>query len=158
MYERIAVPIDGSPTSNKALVAALNLASGMGGRARLRLLHVVDESALISGMDSMGSYPAELFQAIRDDGARIIEDAMKIAAAAGVEADSVIFDNPGQRLGETVAAAVRAWPADLVVVGTHGRRGIAHMLLGSGAEQIIRLAPVPVLVVRSPEKPEEGPP
>jgi nucleotide-binding universal stress UspA family protein len=150
MYERIAVPIDGSPTSNTALAAALGMASESGGRARVRLVHVVDDSSLISGMDAMAGYPAELFEALRAEGAKVIKDGMALAASAGVEADSVLLEKPGQGLGDTVAAAAKAWPADLIVVGTHGRRGIAHMLLGSGAEDIIRRAPVPVLVVRSP--------
>ena len=59
-------------------------------------------------------------------------------------------------MGETVANAARLWNADLIVVGTHGRRGVGRMLLGSGAEQIVRLAPVPVLVVRSPEVESES--
>ncbi len=70
--------------------------------------------------------------------------------AAGVEADNMLFDNFGERLGDAVADAAKRWNADLVVVGTHGRRGIGRVFLGSGAEQIIRLAPVPVLVVRDP--------
>lgn len=149
MFERIAVCVDGSPTSNKALVAALNMASGSGGRARLRLVHVVDESAFVSGLDPMAGYSAELFQGLRDNGARIVRDAMAIVQAAGVTADSVLLETLGERLGDTIAKAAREWPADLLVVGTHGRRGFAHVLMGSGAEQIIRLAPVPVLVVRN---------
>ena len=56
----------------------------------------------------------------------------------------------GARLGETVADAARNWKADLIIVGTHGRRGLGRVLLGIGAEQIIRQAPVHVLVVRAP--------
>jgi nucleotide-binding universal stress UspA family protein len=52
-------------------------------------------------------------------------------------------------LPEVVADEARRWQADLIVVGTHGRRGVGRMLLGSGAEQVIRMAPVPVLVIRS---------
>jgi nucleotide-binding universal stress UspA family protein len=51
-------------------------------------------------------------------------------------------------LGDKVAGEATAWEADLVVVGTHGRKGVSRALLGSGAEQIIRFAPVPVLVMR----------
>ena len=69
----------------------------------------------------------------------------------------MLFDDFGQRLGETAADAAKRWNADLLVVGTHGRRGIGRMLLGSGAEQIIRLAPVPTLVVRAPENAPAAP-
>jgi nucleotide-binding universal stress UspA family protein len=54
-------------------------------------------------------------------------------------------------LAEVVADAATRFKADLIVVGTHGRRGLGRMMLGSGAEQIIRLAPVPVLVIRHNE-------
>jgi nucleotide-binding universal stress UspA family protein len=58
------------------------------------------------------------------------------------------MDEPGTRLGDKVAEQALAWNADLVVVGTHGRKGLSRAMLGSGAEQIVRFAPVPVLVVR----------
>lgn len=73
---------------------------------------------------------------------------MAIAQSAGVQADTLLIDELGERLGQTVANAAKLWNADLIVVGTHGRRGVSRMLLGSGAEQIVRLAPIPVLVVR----------
>lgn len=156
MYQRILVPVDGSQTSNKALVTALQMATASGGRARLRLLHVVDEMAYLTGYDQYGGYSGELIRVMRETGAKILNDAMAIAQAAGVEVDNMLFDKFGERLGETVANAAKLWNADLIVVGTHGRRGVGRMLLGSGAEQIVRLAPVPVLVVRSPEVESES--
>jgi nucleotide-binding universal stress UspA family protein len=83
----------------------------------------------------------------------VLSDGLATAQSAGVEADTVLFDNFGERLPDAVADAARQWEADLIVVGTHGRRGMGRVLMGSGAEQIIRIAPVPVLVVRSPEAP-----
>ncbi len=151
MFERIIVAVDGSPTSNKALVAATRMASESGGRARLRLIHIADETAMALGYDQFGGYPAELLKAIHDSAQDIINAGLAICASAGVEADHVMVGSFGERLGDAVAKAARDWPADLVVTGTHGRRGVKHMLLGSGAEQIIRLSPVPVLVVRLAE-------
>lgn len=148
MYKRILVPVDGSATSNRALTTALQMARDAGGR--VRLVHVVDELAYLAGYDQFGGYSGELIKAMQDNGARVINDAMAIAQAAGVEADNMLFDNFGERLGDAVADAAKRWNADLVVVGTHGRRGLGRVFLGSGAEQIIRLAPVPVLVVRDP--------
>ena len=148
MYKRILVPVDGSPTSNRALTTALQVARDAGGR--VRLVHVVDELAYLSGFDQFGGYSGELIKAMQENGAKVLNDAMAIAQAAGVEADNMLFDNFGERLGESVADAAKRWNADLVVVGTHGRRGIGRVFLGSGAEQIIRLAPVHVLVVRDP--------
>ena len=77
-----------------------------------------------------------------------LDQALQQAKAAGVDADIKLIDLPAQRLGETVATEAREWQADLIVVGTHGRKGIGRVFLGSGAEQIIRLAPVPILVIR----------
>ncbi len=146
MYKRILVPVDGSETSNKALVAALQLARQGGGR--VRLIHAVEELAYLSGFDQYGGYSGDLVRIMRENAAKILGDGMAIAKSAGVEADNMLYDNFGQRLGEVVADAAKSWNADLIVVGTHGRRGVGRMLMGSGAEQIIRLAPVPVLVIR----------
>lgn len=149
MYQRILVPVDGSATSNKALVAALQMARESGGR--VRLIHVVEELAYMTGYEQYGGYSGELISAMRENGNKVLNDAMAIAEAAGVEADNLLYDNFGARLAEVVADASTQWKADLVVVGTHGRRGVGRVLMGSGAEQILRMAPVPVLVIRSGE-------
>ena len=146
MFKRILVPLDGSETSNKALVAALQLARQGGGR--VRLMHVIEEMAYLSGFDQYGGYSGDLVRIMRENGTKILDDGMAIAQSAGVEADQMLIDKFGERLGEMVSDAAKRWNADLIVVGTHGRRGIGRVLVGSGAEQIIRLAPVPVLVIR----------
>ena len=146
MYKRILVPLDGSETSNKALSAALRLAGESGGR--VRLAHAVEELGYLNGFGSYGAYSEDLVKSMRENGARILNDGMAIAQAAGVEVDNTLYDNFGQRLAEVICDAARRWNADLIVVGTHGRRGVGRVLMGSGAEQIIRDAPVPVLVIR----------
>jgi len=145
MYKRILVPVDGSETSNRALVAALQMARDNGGR--VRLLHVIDELAYLSGFE----YSGQVLEAARKGGAQALEEAAAIAASSGVPADTRLVEMAGQRLGEVVADEARSWEADLVAIGTHGRRGVSRVLLGSGAEQVLRLAPVPVLAVRTPE-------
>lgn len=147
MYKRILVPLDGSETSNKALVAALQLARLGGGQ--VRLIHVIEELAYLSGFDQYGGYSGDLIRVMRENGEKILNDGMAIAQSAGVEADNMLYDN-FERVGDVVCDAAKRWNADLIVVGTHGRRGIGRVLMGSGAEQIIRLAPVPVLVIRAP--------
>jgi nucleotide-binding universal stress UspA family protein len=139
MYRRILVAVDGSDTSNKALVAALQLARDRD--AQVLLLHCVDELLLLAaGGLGVGSAP--------ERGSKVLEDAEAIAKAAGVRVEKRLADMPSQRLGETVAQHAGEWDADLIVIGSHGRRGVGRLLLGSGAEQILRLAPVPVLCVR----------
>lgn len=146
MYQRILVPIDGSATSSRALTAAIGMAQAFKGS--LRLMYVVDEAAYVTGYDPSGGYSGDLLRVMRESGQKILDEGLMLAKAAGIEADSMLFDTFGERLGETVANAAKQWNADLVVVGTHGRRGFSRLLLGSGAEQIIRLAPVPVLTIR----------
>ena len=151
MYERIMVSVDGSATSDKALVAATTMARESGGRAVLRLVHVLDEMAYFSGYDPYGGQSGELIKVMRESGQKILANALAIAKAAEIESDTRLIDRFGERLGETIAEEATNWKADLIVVGTHGRRRLGRLFLGSGAEQIIRLAPVPVLVIRSPE-------
>lgn len=148
MYQRILVPVDGSETSNKALVAALQLARESGGR--VRIVHALDELAYLTGYE----FSADLLKVAREYATKVLADAMEMAKAAGVPADSRLMETPGGRLGELVADEARGWEADLVVVGTHGRHGMSRVLLGSGAEQVLRLAPVPVLAVRAGEPPK----
>jgi nucleotide-binding universal stress UspA family protein len=145
MFKRILVPVDGSQTSNKALATALGLARECG--AVVRLVHAIDDLALISGYD----YSVDLLSVARNQAHGLLADAMAIARSSGVESDSVLAEIPGVRLGETVAIQAREWEADLIVLGTHGRKGLGRVLMGSGAEQVIRTAPVPVLVVRGEE-------
>lgn len=145
MYKRILVPVDGSPTSSKALSAALEMAREAGGS--VRAMHASDELAFIAGYD----YRGDLVAQAREQATRILADALASAKACGVQADSTLVDKPGLRLGDAVAAEAREWRADLITVGTHGRKGLGRVLLGSGAEQIIRAAPVPVLVIRADE-------
>ena len=145
MFKRILVPVDGSATSTKALTAALQLARDAGGR--VRVLHSVDELAYLSGFE----YSGEVMKVARENATKVLDDAMAIAKSSGVPADQQLVDQPGARLGQTVSDAAKAWEADLVVVGTHGRRGIGRVLMGSGAEQVTREASVPVLVIRADE-------
>ena len=149
MFDRILVPIDGSDTSIKALVAALRMATDSGGRTRLRLIYVLEEISMLSGYDTIGTVTTDLLTILRENGEKLLGDAMAIAKAAAVDVDFELIETLGERLGETVAKAATEWSADLVVVGTHGRHGVGRVFLGSGAEQIIRLSPVPVLVVRT---------
>ncbi|AMO22551.1 universal stress protein [Ramlibacter solisilvae] len=144
-YKRILIPVDGSDTSSKALLAALQLARDAGGR--VLVLHSLEQATHVISYEYVG----QVMNAARDVAAKVLDDAVEVAKAAGVEAESKLIDGKGRRLGQAVADAATEWQADLIVVGTHGRHGFSRMLLGSGAEQVIRLAPTPVLVIRGEE-------
>lgn len=147
MYQRILVPFDDSDTSRKALHSAIQLARESGGR--LRIIHSLDELRYMAPYD----YTVEVLEAARASANAALAQALELARAAGVSAEAALLEGLDLRLGEVVANDARAWPADLVVVGTHGRRGVGRVLLGSGAEQIIRQAPTPVLAVRAASAP-----
>ncbi|MGA0610786.1 universal stress protein [Caldimonas sp. KR1-144] len=147
MYQRILVPVDGSPTSNAGLAEAIKLAKLTG--AQLRLLHVVDELPFALGAEGGNAVAAEVLALGRKAGERILQDARTQVRDAGVAVDTVLSDAIGGRVSEFVAEQARLWDADLIVVGTHGRRGVGRWVLGSDAELILRMAPVAVLMVRA---------
>lgn len=146
MYQRILVPIDGSPTSQQSLAEAIRLARLTGGQ--LRLLHMVDALSLAMTMGAYGASTGDLHDNMQKEGRKILEAGRQQALGAGVAADVAVQEGERNRLAEVVLEQVKAWPADLVVLGTHGRRGASRMLLGSDAEQVVRSCPVPVLLVR----------
>jgi len=149
MYQRILVPIDGSPTSNKGLDEAIKLARLTG--AELRLVHVVDQLTFVTGYEPYGLYAGDMIQWMREAGEKILAEAQAKVQAQGIKVDGKLFDNLASRLSDAVVGQAKTWGADLIVIGTHGRSGIKRLVLGSGAEQILRMAPVPVLLVRAPE-------
>ena len=146
MYHRILVPVDGSPTSNAGLAEAIKLARLTG--ARVRVLHVVDETAFLLSGDSFAPMSGDVFTLLKEAGQAVLETARVTVDAAGIPVDTALFDSLSSRLCDRVAEQVKKWGADVIVLGTHGRRGVGRMLLGSDAEQIVRTATVPVLLVR----------
>ena len=146
MYTKILVPLDGSPTSGHGLSEAIKLAGLTG--AQLRLLHFIDPMSYVGGFESPGVFITDLLPVLREAGQTLLKAGQAQAAASGVPADTVLVDDSNGRLCDVVVAQASSWPADLIVIGTHGRRGVRRVFLGSDAEQVVRVAPVPVLLVR----------
>ena len=148
MYTRILVAVDGSPHSERALSHALGLAKGLS--AALRLVHVVDTGWLGLGME-LAIDTVQLSRARRDAGEKLLAGARESAQAAGLEAEVRLVEmaTPADHVAALIAKEAADWPADLVVLGTHGRRGLERMLLGSVAEGVARLSTVPVLLIPS---------
>lgn len=149
MYTHILVPLDGSPTSDRGLGEAVKLAKLTG--ARLRLVHVVDDLIYATGMDNVGAMTVDLIALARGDGERLLKTGRARVEASGVPVETALFDSFNGRVCDLVVAEATKWPADLIVLGTHGRRGVGRLFMGSDAEQIVRLATVPVLLVRASE-------
>ena len=154
MYQRILVPYDGSATSGRGLDEAIQLAKLTG--ARVRLVHLVDVLSFATGFETAATYLDEVIPAMRRAGEKILQEGQARAESAGVKADALLVDNIASRLSDAVTDQVKAWDADLIVIGTHGRRGVGRLLLGSDAEQIVRTAPVPVLLVRAAQAGVDG--
>jgi nucleotide-binding universal stress UspA family protein len=146
MYERILVPVDGSPTSRRGLAEALAVAAKFG--SRLRLLHVVDEGALAATAGALAGNIGELLSVLAEGGEQILADAKRDAQARGIDAETALHHSLSGRVCDVVIKEATDWKADLIVIGTHGRRGAGRLFLGSDAEQVLRLATVPVLLVR----------
>jgi nucleotide-binding universal stress UspA family protein len=146
VYQRILVAVDGSKTSDHALQEAIRLAKDQG--ASLRIVHVIDTAPL--GWDMDPTQIQEIREILRQVGQNTIEHARATTRSSDIAAEArlVEIDIPGMRIASRIAEAAGAWPADLLVIGTHGRRGIDHLLLGSVAEGVVRVAPVPVLLIR----------
>ena len=154
MYQRILVPVDGSHTSTLGLQEAIRIAIDQ--RAKLRIIHVVDELVVAQNFDGYLNTD-DLLGALRDAGKKALQNALAMARKRDLKADSALFESLGGRISEVIVKDAKKWRADLIVMGTHGRRGVTRMVLGSDAEAILRSTPVPVLLVRSPErKPRRG--
>ena len=146
MYQRILVPVDGSDCADRGLSEAMALARLTG--ARIRLVHVIDEPFVAIGADMAAGATEDLVAIAREAARQVLANATDKVKRAGITVDDVLLDSFDGRLCDLVVSAVEDWSADLIVIGTHGRRGVDRFLLGSGAEQILRLSPVPVLLVR----------
>jgi nucleotide-binding universal stress UspA family protein len=149
MYRRILVPIDGSPTARRGLAEAITLAREAGGA--IRVLHVVDEPYAALGLDGFVGAAGDIVELLQQNARRIVDEGAAAVRAAGVAVDAVVDDSLHGPVCELVAKAAADWQADLIVIGTHGRRGTQRLFLGSDAERISRMAPVPVLLVRGGE-------
>lgn len=148
MYKRIVVAVDGSPTSELALDEALKLARE--GKSQLLLLHVSEDASMAwSGGDWMVAMPPVLPpELIEEIGQKILAHAQEKVRSAGLNAELRRVNDGGQRIGNVIAQEAQDWQADLIVIGSHGRKGLNRFLLGSVAEGVMRAATVPVLLVR----------
>ena len=146
MFKRILVAVDASQTGELALETAIGLAAESQGQ--LRIVHVVDTANVNIGAELADQY--KVSESLVDNAQKILNPAERIADAAGVaaEASVITIDALNKRIPEAIADDAEAWSADLIVIGTHGRRGLSRLLLGSVAEGVTRLATKPVLLVR----------
>ena len=146
VYGKILVPIDGSPTSRRGLIEAIELAKDQ--RATLRVVHVLDELILGPGSEAV-MYFGNTVDILREAGKKVVAEAERVALDSGLKVESAILEVMGGSAAESIVSEASEWKADLIVLGTHGRRGAKRLVMGSDAEEIVRTALIPVLLVRS---------
>jgi nucleotide-binding universal stress UspA family protein len=150
MFRKIMVPVDGSPTSKRGLEEAIELARDQ--KASLYLFHVVDELSLVSNSTSVmggGAYMDGLLKEFVNAGKKILADAEATVRKHRVPVKSLLVENLSTLTSELIVHQARKWKIDLIVLGTHGRRGIRRLVMGSDAEGVVRTTSVPVLLVRA---------
>lgn len=145
MYQHILVAVDGSDVANRALAEAIQLAKVH--KSKLRMIHVAEEYFVdYSGMNiDFGQYETS----VKEHAQAILDNARKTAQESQIDAETRLIElKTLGRVEEKIVDEIKAWPANLLVIGTHGRKGLNRLLLGSVAEGVIRISPIPVLLIR----------
>ncbi len=148
--QTILLPTDGSECSAKAMAYALSFAKQYGGR--VVALHVIDQRWEEQTRVVFAEVGQDLTQKIRDgyaeEARRILREVTGAAGKAGVPVETKVLTGIPS---EDIIRVAEELPADLIIMGTHGRAGMSHFLMGSVAEKVVRRAPCPVLTVRQEE-------
>jgi nucleotide-binding universal stress UspA family protein len=145
MYGKILVPVDGSETSKRGLNEAIKIAKVQG--SQLLLVHIVNEFVLDITY-SAGFFPQNLIDSLVKTGRSVLDAGESAAKKEGVKVEAVLIESIGGVAADLILAEAKKWKPDLIVMGTHGRRGLARVVLGSDAENVVRDASVPVMLVR----------
>ncbi|MBL8394683.1 MAG: universal stress protein [Candidatus Accumulibacter sp.] len=151
MYKRIMVAVDESFMTSQVIQAAIELARS--NQAQMAICHAIDETLLaqreVAMMlpNSVGKTEARLRLGAQGFLGRLLET----ARAAGIEAEIRLIESEDKHVSDMLIEAAGEWQADLLVVGSHGRRGIERFFVGSVAERLVRKAQTSLLLVRGEE-------
>ena len=146
MYKRILVPVDGSQTAAAGLREAIRLVSGSKG-ATIRLLHVLNPLPALQGMEV--AITQQVFDSLEAYGRKILRNAAALVERQGIRAQTVFLERYQGGAADAIVAEAKKCKADVIIMGTHGRRGLTRVVMGSDAESVVRMAPVPVLLVKA---------
>ncbi len=149
MYKQILVAVDDSKTSHQALNEAMKLAKE--GGAKIRLIYVADEQ--YQNFSGIAFDYMAYDEAVKKYGDDVLKKMGDVVKKSNIPCDTLLIQLKAfqGRIEEAIVEAANDWSADLIVIGTHGRRGFHHFLMGSVAEGVIRIATVPVLLIRGTE-------
>lgn len=146
MYQHIIAAIDDSDTSERAIREAVALASSSG--AELTLVHAVDEALFAHFTHTTLANRDAVESALINEGQSILDTAADIAAAAGMTAKTKLLTSRHESTSDQINQVIIDTQADLLVVGSHGRRGVQRLILGSVAERLLKKVGISVLIVR----------
>lgn len=142
-FRKILIAVDDSPYSDRAVQTGYSLARATG--AEVTLVHVVDITLTAGDMMS-GAFAPEILQSVKESGESLLAG-LSENYGAGVQTRTCM---PDDRPVQGILKIAEEWGPDLIVLGTHGRTGLDHLLMGSVAEQVVRKSKWPVLVVPKP--------
>jgi nucleotide-binding universal stress UspA family protein len=145
MFKTMLIPVDGSPYSDEALKEGVKLAKTLG--ASVTLLHVMETPVMLYGAGDAVAYQTTFYDELRRKAEGILECAKKLARQAGAEVNTRLVQ--GARPAEVIMQLQNEY--DLIVMGTHGRKGMSRWWVGSVAEGVLRRATQPCLIVHSKE-------
>ena len=144
MFKHILVPVDGSETSTKAVVKAVGLAKAFG--SVVTVLYVIDPYPF-TGVGADFAYgQAQYLSAATAEANQALDEAKKVSEDAGVQVNTLLGE--GHAVHEGIGRVLSSVDADLIVMGSHGRRGLEKLMLGSVTQRVLGVVHVPVLVVR----------
>ena len=146
MYQHIVVAVDDSDTARRAIREAVALAKSSS--AELTLVHAVDEALFAHFSHTTMANRDAVQAALISEGQSVLDAAEQVAASEGMAPQTRLLTSEHQSTSDQVTAAVKALRADLLVVGSHGRRGVQRLFLGSVAERLLRKVDISVLIVR----------
>ena len=147
MYKRILVATDGSKLSTKAVNSAIDLAASLGAElVALKVIPRYPQSYFEGSVPLSAEDVARVEQKWSDDG-RSVVDAVKAAGEAqGVKVKAILAKS--DVVSDALIAAAKKHKADLIVMASHGRKGVKRLLLGSETQQVLTHSEIPVLVLR----------
>jgi nucleotide-binding universal stress UspA family protein len=147
MYQKILVPVDGSEENARVIEEAARIRTMSG--ASILLLHVIDALPYSRGRVSHTVFVKDVVPAMRRHGHHILDTAHKKLEQNDVSPEFLLEECGDRRISDVIVELAQQHGADLIIMGTQGRRGLDRMFMGSVAEGVARTSPVPVLLVRS---------
>jgi nucleotide-binding universal stress UspA family protein len=145
MFSHVLVPLDFRFVPQTTLMTAAILANDQG--AKLTLLHVSDDIAAGLPAAAVTAITDEVVKREYDDIRRSFDNALAIISEYGATASTYVVSGFGYEVHEVIKSAAATIKADVIVMGTHGRRGLARALRGSVTERVLREADVPILAI-----------